>query len=115
MVGGKAGYAERPTSGLEGRGKETDTRKGTPRLPLTLDPWMLDIMALTQAKRDLSPRARELLANLWYNFSICSGELQEGYERAMELARRSVEGLTKAPLSQTPSAEGLILCSRKRV
>jgi len=42
MFGGKAGYAERPTSGLEGRGKETDTQKGTPRLPLTLERALLE-------------------------------------------------------------------------
>ncbi len=32
----KAVYVERSTHGLEGRGQETDTREGTPRLPLTL-------------------------------------------------------------------------------
>jgi len=64
MIGVKAGYAERPTSGLAGRGKETDIREGVPRLPLTRDVTKEFANSLQVGRRKLIPSVSNL-NRLW--------------------------------------------------
>jgi len=67
--------------------------------------WITQLIALGlmrgRTQSLLPPETLDMLANLWYNFSVCPGEsLEARYEVGMEDSRRMVEDITGQPLPQ---------------
>lgn len=81
------------------------------------DQWMAQLLALGPARErmTLSPKAWEMLANLWYNFSICPGGSPEAqYEGGMEDSRRIVEEVTRGALASDARDQRVLRCKVSR-